>query len=74
MAGRQRSAHYAPTTSDIFALGNYLAPTLLDGDAGTDTLNISNKATAQLFEGTGRLAGTKIIMTDPDQRPDPVRR
>ena len=57
--------NYNPTTSDIFALGNYLAPTILDGDAGTDTLNISNKATAQSFEGTGLAAGTEIVMTGP---------
>jgi Ca2+-binding RTX toxin-like protein len=55
--------NYDPTTSDIFALGNYLAPTILDGDAGIDTLNISNMATAVSFEGTGLAAGTEIAMT-----------
>jgi Ca2+-binding RTX toxin-like protein len=54
---------YDPTTSDIFALGNYLAPSILDGDAGTDTLNISNRATSQSFEGTTEAAGTEIFMT-----------
>lgn len=33
--------NYDPTASDIFVVGNSLAPSILDGDAGTDTLNIS---------------------------------
>jgi Ca2+-binding RTX toxin-like protein len=55
--------NYNPTKSDIFIVGNYLAPSILDGDAGTDTLNISNEATFQSFEGTTEGAGTAIYMT-----------
>ena len=67
---------YAPTTSDIFTLGNYLAPSLLDGDAGTDTLNIFNHATAQLFEGTALRPKRRARKSHdrPGQRPALFRR
>ena len=55
--------NYDPTASDIFVVGNSLAPSILDGDAGTDTLNISNRATVLAFDGTTQAAGTEIFMT-----------
>ncbi|GEO41552.1 hypothetical protein SAE02_57000 [Skermanella aerolata] len=39
------SLYYDPTTGNIGKLGDYLADSVLDGDAGSDTLNIYNKAT-----------------------------
>jgi Ca2+-binding RTX toxin-like protein len=39
------SLHYEPTASNIKDVGSYLSTSLLNGDAGTDTLNIVNKAT-----------------------------
>ena len=39
------SLYYDPTTENISKVKGYLADSLLDGDAGTDTLNIYNHAT-----------------------------
>ena len=39
------SLYYDPTTENISKVKGYLADSLLDGDAGTDTLNIYNYAT-----------------------------
>lgn len=38
------SVFYNPTTSNISAVGDYLSPTLLKGEAGNDTLNVYNDA------------------------------
>jgi Ca2+-binding RTX toxin-like protein len=54
---------YDPTASDILTVGNYLAPSILDGDAGIDTLTINNHATSLSFEGKVEPVSTDIFMS-----------
>lgn len=51
--------YYDPTTANMSSLGSYLSGSILDGDAGYDTLNIYNKAT-YTSAGTTKPAVTKI--------------
>jgi Ca2+-binding RTX toxin-like protein len=55
--------YYDPTASDIFTIANSLAPTILDGDAGADTLHINNRATSLSFEGKAEPVSTDIYMS-----------
>ena len=55
------SLYYDPTTENINKVKGYLADSLLDGDAGTDTLNIYNKAT-YTSGTTTKAAATQVYM------------
>jgi Ca2+-binding RTX toxin-like protein len=52
---------YDPTASNVKAVGNYLSTSLLNGDAGTDTLHLFNKTT--YTSGTGANATEKASHT-----------
>jgi Ca2+-binding RTX toxin-like protein len=56
---------YDPTTSNLKAIGNYLSTSILNGDAGTDTLNLYNKAT--YTDGTVSKAAHTSISYDDDK-------
>jgi endonuclease YncB( thermonuclease family)/Ca2+-binding RTX toxin-like protein len=53
--------YYNPTTDNIANVRQYLSPSLLDGDAGTDTLNLFNEA-KYTQDGVVRAAATDISM------------
>jgi Ca2+-binding RTX toxin-like protein len=55
------SLYYDPTTENISKIKGYLSDSLLDGDNGTDTLNIFNNAT-YTSGTTTKAAGTQIYM------------
>jgi Ca2+-binding RTX toxin-like protein len=55
--------YYDPTSSDLFTIANSLAPTILDGDAGVDTLHINNRATSLTFDGKPEPVSTDIYMS-----------
>jgi len=54
---------YNPTTSNIFATGTDLNSTILNGGAGTDTLNIFNNGTSVSSEGAIEATITDVYMT-----------
>ena len=53
--------YYDPTTSNISAVSDYLSGSVLDGDGGTDTLNVFNDAT-YTKSGVTSAAATQITM------------
>jgi len=55
------SLYYDPTTENISKVKGYLSDSLLDGDNGSDTLNIVNHAT-YTSGATAKAAGTLIDM------------
>jgi len=54
---------YDPTTDNIAKVGQYLAGSVLKGDAGTDTLNISNEGTYTAGTAT-KAAMTEVYVDD----------
>jgi hypothetical protein len=54
--------HYDPSTDNIAKIGNYLSGSQLNGDAGTDTLNIYNRTT--YTSGTTQKAAHTFVGVD----------
>ncbi|QQP92982.1 hypothetical protein IGS68_27795 (plasmid) [Skermanella sp. TT6] len=54
--------HYDPTMANVSSIGSYLSGSILDGDAGYDTLNVYNKA-VYTSGGSTKAATTQISMS-----------
>lgn len=57
------SLYYGPTEADVNKIGTYFSGSVLNGDGGTDTLNVYNSGTV----GATTPAHTNIFMDDGDE-------